>query len=90
MTVNFQQLQDDVYTIKEMVSALIEQQSPPVPAPIEYKPLSISDAAEFLGIAEQTIYQNIKRIPHRKKFGRLYFFKDELLAYLDGKEVSHE
>ncbi len=49
----------------------------------EESPLSVEQAAEFLGIATQTVYQNIKRIPNRKKHGRLYFFKSELLLYLE-------
>lgn len=50
----------------------------------EEKPLNAEQAADFLGIAPQTVYQNIKRIPHRKRFGKLYFFRGELLAYLEG------
>lgn len=47
---------------------------------------NIKQAAEFLGVADQTIYQNIKKIPHSKRFGKLYFRRSELEAYLaDGK-----
>jgi predicted DNA-binding transcriptional regulator AlpA len=49
-------------------------------------PLSVKQAAEFLGIAEQTVYQNIKKVPHKKRFGRLYFFPAELRAYLNAGE----
>lgn len=89
MTVDFQQLQDDVTTIREMVVTLNERFNQPVPM-ADDKPLTVTEAAEFLGIAEQTVYQNAKRIPHRKKFGRLYFIKSELLAFLDGKGDGHE
>ncbi|MBO0938700.1 helix-turn-helix domain-containing protein [Fibrella sp. HMF5335] len=51
--------------------------------PDEEKPLNVAKAAEFLDISEQTVYQNIKKIPHRKRFGRLYFLKSELIAYLE-------
>lgn len=84
MTIDFQQIQDDVNTIKETVLVLREQINLAPIQPANHKPLSLSEAAEFLGISDQTIYQNIKKLPHRKKFGRLYFFTFELLAYLDG------
>lgn len=51
------------------------------------KPRNIKEAADFMGCAEQTIYQNIKKIPHKKRFGKLYFFKSELLAYLKGETI---
>lgn len=90
MIVNFQQLQDDVSTIKETVLILQEQINQTPPQTPDDKPMSLDEAADFLGIAGQTIYQNIKKVPHRKRFGRLYFFKAELLAYLDGTEVNRE
>ena len=59
--------------------------SPPVDDDI---PINVEEAAKFLGISKQTVYQNIDRIPHKKRFGRLYFFKKELLSYLnDGEET---
>jgi excisionase family DNA binding protein len=58
------------------------------PGPDEEKPLNVGQAAEYLGISEQTVYQNIKKIPHKKRFGRLYFFRSELLQYLEsGKAI---
>jgi hypothetical protein len=52
-------------------------------------PLNVESAADFLGISKQTIYQNIDKIPHKKRFGRLYFFKEELLDYLnDGEGIT--
>ena len=50
------------------------------------EPLDVKRAATFLGISQQTIYQNIGKIPHSKRFGKLYFLRSELEAYLaDGK-----
>ncbi|WP_420146950.1 helix-turn-helix domain-containing protein [Spirosoma sp.] len=46
-------------------------------------PLTIQQAADFLKVSRQTIYQNITKIPHRKRHGRLYFFKAELADYLN-------
>lgn len=45
--------------------------------------LDIDGAVKLLKIGKQTIYQNIKSIPHRKIFGRLVFLKDELLNFID-------
>ncbi len=87
MTIDFQQMQDDVNTIKEVVYDLREQINLVPVHPTDHKPLSLSEAADFLGVAEQTIYQNIKKLPHRKRFGRLYFFTAELLDFLDGKDI---
>lgn len=45
--------------------------------------LDIVEAAQLLKVSKQTIYQNIKSIPHRKIFGRLVFLRDELLQFID-------
>ena len=59
-----------------------EQQSDPD----ERKPLNVEEAAKILGVSKQTVYQNIDKLPKRKRFGRLYFFKSELLDYLNAGE----
>lgn len=46
-------------------------------------PLNVKEAAEFLNVSRQTVYQNIAKIPHRKRHGRLYFYKAELIDYLN-------
>lgn len=46
-------------------------------------PLDIQQAASFLNVSKQTVYQNKAKIPHRKRHGRLYFYKTELAAYLN-------
>ena len=48
------------------------------------KYLTASDAAKFLGIAKQTLYQSISKVPHTKRFGKLYFLESDLTAYLGG------
>lgn len=59
------------------------------PAITNETPLSVKQAADFLGIAPQTIYQRIKDIPHTKRFGRLYFYTADLRTYLnDGKGIA--
>ncbi|AEI49716.1 helix-turn-helix domain-containing protein [Runella slithyformis] len=46
--------------------------------------LTAKEAADFLGIKLQTLYQNIERIPHVKKHGKLHFSEVELVAYMEG------
>jgi len=49
-------------------------------------PLTVKQAADYLGVSQQTIYQNIRRIPHSKRFGKLYFLRSDLDLYLaEGK-----
>ena len=48
------------------------------------KYLTASDASKFLGIAKQTLYQSISKVPHTKRFGKLYFLESDLTAYLEG------
>lgn len=45
--------------------------------------LDVDGAARLMNLSRQTVYQNIKNIPHRKVFGRLVFFKDELVQFID-------
>ncbi|MFD2937253.1 helix-turn-helix domain-containing protein [Spirosoma flavum] len=66
----------------EMLQLLRKTENNPATAPDDEAPLTIKQAAEFLNVSRQTIYQNIAKIPHRKRHGRLYFFKSELLDYL--------
>ncbi len=91
MLVDFQRIQEDLCLLKDSVGILTQKlEQLNLATPQDDKPLSVAEVADFFGIAEQTIYQNIKRIPHRKRFGRLYFIKSELMAYLNGKEETHE
>lgn len=50
--------------------------------------IGVEEAAQFLDIAHQTIYQNIRKIPHTKKFGRLYFKRSELINYLEQGAIT--
>ena len=54
----------------------------------EEKPIGINEAADFLGVRRQTVYQSISKLKHRKRFGKLYFFKSELLEYLRGGQSA--
>ncbi len=46
--------------------------------------LNATQAADFLGIKLQTLYQNIEKIPKIKKHGKLFFVESELIAYMEG------
>jgi len=54
--------------------------------------LDVDGAAKLMNISRQTIYQKIKEIPHRKVFGKLVFFKEELIKFIDnnGKAYSQK
>lgn len=53
--------------------------------------LSAKEAADFMGIKLQTLYQNIDRVPHVKKHGKLLFTREGLIGYVEGKGgKSHE
>lgn len=58
----------------------------------KHSTLNIDEAVELLKVSKQTIYQNIKTIPHRKIFGRLVFLRDELLEFIEnnGKTVRNK
>ena len=47
--------------------------------------LSAKEAADFMGIKLQTLYQNIERVPHVKKHGKLLFTRDGLISYIEQK-----
>jgi len=47
--------------------------------------LSVDEAADFLGISKQTIYQHVhkRKIPHSKRGRRLFFRRSELNDWID-------
>jgi hypothetical protein len=46
-------------------------------------PIDPKTAADYLNLSTSAVYKNLNKIPHRKRHGKLYFFKSELRAYLD-------
>ncbi len=68
--------------IEEAITKALSLPPAPTPPPADDY-LSLKDAADFLSVAPQTMYQNTKRIPHIKRFGKLYFKRSELVAYLE-------
>jgi|GEM_PF-3911746 len=88
MIVDFQRLQTDVTECRNLlltIQARLDAQ-PVSKEPDEETPLTVQQAADFLGIAPQTVYQRIKELPHKKRFGRLYFFRSQLNEYLNAGE----
>lgn len=56
-------------------------------------PLTVKEAAEFLKLSVPTMYTLIheNRIPHMKSAKRVYFLKEDLLAYLKkGRRKTRE
>lgn len=66
--------------VKEEVSTMAISSQPPA----SKRFLNAKEAADFLGISLQTLYQNIDKIPCRKKHSKLHFIESELAAYLEG------
>lgn len=66
--------------VKDEVSTIT---TPPQPTTGK-RYLTAKEAANFLGIAIQTLYQNIDRLPYIKKHGKLFFLESELIAYMEG------
>ena len=53
--------------------------------------MTVSEVAQFLSLAKQTIYQLVSRnaIPSYKRFGRRYFSRQEIEAWLlKGRSLS--
>jgi len=56
---------------------------------LDNKPIwNIEDLMQITGMQKQTIYNRIKDIPHRKKGGRLFFFPDEIMNWIDEGELE--
>ncbi|WP_158242765.1 helix-turn-helix domain-containing protein [Siphonobacter sp. BAB-5405] len=62
--------------------ALLIMTKSAAPVEEEDKMLNLEEAAAYLGMVQQTIRRNIRKIPHRKRHGRLFFFKSELVQYV--------
>lgn len=70
--------------IEELLLDIKHGSLSPPPQPTDGKLyLSAKEAAEFMGIRLQTLYQNIGRVPHVKKHGKLLFTRDGLVKYIE-------
>ncbi|MEI7587124.1 helix-turn-helix domain-containing protein [Runella sp.] len=73
------ELQKQIFELRESITATPSQ-------PTDGKLyLSAKEAADFMGIKLQTLYQNIERVPHVKKHGKLLFTRDGLISYVEQK-----
>lgn len=79
----FSVLESRLSRIEELILDLKYPSTTATPPPPADEFLSLKQAAEFLSIAPQTVYQNVKRIPHSKRFGKLFFRQSDLIAYLE-------
>lgn len=55
--------------------------------------LSVKEAADFLGLATQSVYGLVcrKQIPYMKQMKRLYFSRSELQSWVEaGRRKTHE
>ena len=67
---------------RTLIEKLIHNQQPvTLPDFDKYEP-GVEVAMQETGAKKQTIYQNIDKIPHKKMFGKLYFNRAELQAYI--------
>lgn len=66
--------------VKDEVSTLTTSPQPT----IGKRYLNAKEAAALLGIKLQTLYQNIDKIPCKRKHGKLHFLESELIAYMEG------
>ncbi|MBR8840980.1 MAG: helix-turn-helix domain-containing protein [Stigonema ocellatum SAG 48.90 = DSM 106950] len=79
----FQELADRLLVIESLlinITQLAVTESPKV----ESDPLNVAQAAQFLGLTNQTVYDKVHKgtLPHVKQGNRIYFFKDELIQWL--------
>ncbi len=86
-TLTFDQLPQAVTTlsneISELKKLLLKKSNQPPTEPPEQL-LSVQQAAEFLCLSVATIYSKVSKggLPVMKRSKRLYFSRNELLAYL--------
>lgn len=45
--------------------------------------LTAKEAADFLGIKLQTLYQNVKKLPAIHRHGKLFFVESDLIEYME-------
>jgi excisionase family DNA binding protein len=80
---------DEIVARLDRIERLVLKQETRRPEPLlpeSEKPMSVSQAADFLGTTTGAVYQlkHHGKIPHSKQGGRLYFFEKELRAWIKG------
>lgn len=71
--------------IEKCLRRVLEEKLDLIAREPEKELLSIDEAADFLGISKQTIYQHVhhRKIPHSKRGRRLFFRRSELNEWID-------
>ena len=81
----FAEIYERLHNIEGLLLILdgkLENTTPPQPATGK-RYLNAAEAAAFMGIKLQTLYQNIEKVPHVKQFGKLAFLESDLVAYME-------
>ncbi len=84
-----------VSELKEIKSLILDlKQQPQQTESVELpeSPITIQEAARFLGLTVSTMYSKVSKgeVPVTKRGKRLYFFRSELLNYLkEGRKKSN-
>ncbi|MCK8493558.1 helix-turn-helix domain-containing protein [Spirosoma sp. RP8] len=82
----FEALQKQLNQLQHMVGQLLAK--PDVAQPSTELPIAFDAACRILMMSESAAYQNMSKIPHYKRHGKLYFFESELLDYIRNKSTS--
>ena len=102
MKINIEQLpewvkleisKEDLLAFAEKLRAISKRTEQPEEATVKDELLNFEEMCAFLGIAKSTGYQRIGRgeIPHFKKGRRLYFWKLELIEWIEsGRRKTKE
>ncbi len=89
---SFTQTQLDVAEIKNGYLKILDQLQQRVkPSTDDKDPKNIDDIAKLTGYTKKTLYGYCQKntIPHYKKNGRLFFFKSEIVAWIQlGKQKT--
>ncbi len=85
--ITFERLPEAVAQLHEKlenIERLLNAQSNQNPTTSQSTLLTVREAAEFLSLAVPTVYSMVSKgkLPYMKRSKRLYFDRDELLAYL--------
>ncbi|WP_338868525.1 helix-turn-helix domain-containing protein [Spirosoma sp. SC4-14] len=79
----FQEIAERLNSI-ESILADLQKVATSATTPIEPELLDVAQAASFLRLTTQTVYDKVhaRTLPHVKQGNRIYFFKDELIGWL--------
>lgn len=79
------------HLIQSSIRKVLSEKTSPPPIPPPEKPFSIKEAAQYLGLAEQTLYGYTSNgtIPFIKKSRRVMFIKSDLDSWMqEGRKLT--